>query len=528
MRLRSASTSIESPGAVSGTGPSFTASLYRVVEHALDKPFGARANPLKQLGAIGFLLLWLLVASGVPLYIMFDTAAEGAYRSIESLDLLPWRLGSILRGLHRYATDAFVCVMGLHILREWMLGRFRHFRKWLWITGVPLVVLAFISAVGGFWLNWDRLGQYSAQTTAEWIDALPLLAMPLARNFLYPASLGDRLFTLFIFIHIGASLFLIFGLWFHIQRISRARVLPEWSLAACLSCTLILLCLVLPVHGQGPADLQIAPAALALDWWILFIHPLTVATSPAIAWGLVLCTLGLLLLLPFLPTRLRSPVAVVNPDNCSGCARCFDDCPYSAITMVPHPDRLDGLHLARVDAAACASCGICTGACPSSTPFRHDTILETGIDMPQAPIDSLRRQLRQGLEEMQDSRRLVVFSCNKGATLLSPATDILHFELICAGMLPPAFVEFAIRAGADGVLVSGCREGGCVFRLGQQWMAGRLVGMREPHLRSSVAQDRWLSVWADPGDEATLQDAIDVLRRRCDARIPVIAKEMMQ
>lgn len=31
-------------------------------------------------------------------------------------------------------------------------------------------------------------------------------------------------------------------------------------------------------------------------------------------------------------------------------------------------------------------------------------------------------------------------------------------SLICAGMLPPSFVEYALRGGADGVMVVGCRE----------------------------------------------------------------------
>jgi len=97
--------------------------------------------------------------------------------------------------VHRYAADAFVLVMAAHIAREWVLGHYRHYRTVPWLTGVPLVALAFVCAVGGFWLNWDRLGQYSVVSTAEWLDALPFLASPLARNFLGGMSLGDRLIT---------------------------------------------------------------------------------------------------------------------------------------------------------------------------------------------------------------------------------------------------------------------------------------------------------------------------------------------
>ena len=103
--------------------------------------------------------------------------------------------------------------------------------------------LAFVCGIGGFWLNWDRLGQFSAVATAEWLDALPLFASPLTRNFLAGASVGDRLFSLFVFIHLGVPLLLVFGLWFHIQRIARAEVFPPRALA--LPATLALLALAL-------------------------------------------------------------------------------------------------------------------------------------------------------------------------------------------------------------------------------------------------------------------------------------------
>ncbi|MBS0294302.1 MAG: hydrogenase iron-sulfur subunit [Proteobacteria bacterium] len=501
------------------------ANAYRVLEHGLDAAFGGAGNPLRQLGALGFLLLWLLVASGSILFIVLDTSAAGAYKSVDALAAVPWMLGTALRGLHRYAADALVLVMGLHILREWLLGRYRHWRRMIWWTGVPLVGLAFVSAVGGFWLNWDRLGQYSVLATAQWLDALPILAVPLSRNFLGDASLSDRLFTLFIFIHIGIPLLLVFGLWFHIQRISLAKVFPARPLAWAILLGLLALALVLPVRSQGPADLTSLPTALALDWWLLFIHPLMDATSATTVWVLLGLAFVLLALPPLLPTAARQPVAKVYPEHCSGCARCFDDCPYSAITMVAHPNGKPGMQLAQVSADLCASCGICAGACPSSTPFRSTEQLVTGIDMPQWPVHTLRRQLVEGLRALPGPRRLVVFGCDQGAQGRLDAPDALHLKLVCAGALPPSFIEYALRAGADAVLVNGCREGGCAFRLGQRWTDQRLTGAREPYLRPSVAQDRWRVAWTDMGDEAALAAALETLRQQCHSGTPSTPEE---
>jgi coenzyme F420-reducing hydrogenase delta subunit len=143
--------------------------------------------------------------------------------------------------------------------------------------------------------------------------------------------------------------------------------------------------------------------------------------------------------------------------------------------------------------------------------------LATGIDLPHWPIDGLRRRLAQGLAQRPAGRLSVVFGCDRGArvdTLAAP--EVLAFSLPCTALLPPSFVEYALRAGADSVLVTGCREGGCEYRLGQRWTAQRLAGQREPRLRAAVEPARWGTAWADAGDEPAVAAALEALRRRAN------------
>lgn len=186
--------------------------------------------------------------------------------------------------------------------------------------------------------------------------------------------------------------------------------------------------------------------------------------------------------------------------------------------MVPHPNGRLGKELAQVNADLCAACGICAGACPSSTPFRSVSDLVTGIDMPQLTVSALRRRLQQGLAASPAERPIVVFGCDQGARVESLAeADVVPFSLICTGMLPPSFVDYALRDGAAGVLVTGCAEGACEFRLGQRWTAQRLQGRREPHLRASVPPERWAAAWAGAEDSQTLKTALQALRQRVQA-----------
>lgn len=487
----------------------------KAVERAFDAAFGSAGNPLRHLGALGFMCFWWLAISGIYLYAVLDTSAEGAYRSIDTLSREQWTLGGILRSLHRYSADAFMLVALLHLAREFLLGRYNGFRRYSWLTGVPLPLFVLACAVGGFWLNWDRLGQFSALATAELIDWLPFFASPLTRNFLGAGSVSDRLFSLFVFVHLGVPLLLLFGLWFHIRRIARADVFPPRALAAGSTAALLAVALAAPVMSQAPADLAVDPGSLPLDWFLLLVHPLTYWTSAGLVWALFCSAFVFLAALPFLPRPAPPAVAKVDPDNCNGCRRCFEDCPYAAITMAPHPNGRPGRELAVVDADLCASCAICVGSCPSSTPFRGGVRLRTGIDMPQRPVDALRRSLEEGLTALKGGRKIVVVGCDHGAPVARLAgADVATLSLICSGMLPPSFVEYALRGGASGVLVTGCAGGACAFRLGTRWTEERLAGAREPHLRASVPRERLATAWLPVHDDQALAVALDAFRRQ--------------
>jgi ferredoxin/coenzyme F420-reducing hydrogenase delta subunit len=479
------------------------------LERGLDGFFPGGTNPLSNLGAIACLVFAVLLLSGIYLYVVFDTSVAGAWHSVERLSRQP--PGGWLRSLHRYAADAFLIATVLHLLREALLGRYTRFRRSSWLTGVPLLAFLYLSGIGGFWLNWDRLGQYSAIASAELLDALPLFATPLSRNFLNAAAINDRLFSLLIFVHLGVPLLMLFGLWFHLQRITRPALLPPRSLAFGLLAMLALLAALFPVYSQPPADLGRVPTALPLDWILLHLHPLTQQLGPKLGWIIIG---GVLLLLLALPLRRETavPVAVVDAENCNGCRRCVADCPYAAISLAPHPNGKPQRQIAVVAAERCASCGICAGSCPSATPFRAARELVSGIDMPQQTVAALRAQLQSALATA-DPGAIVVFGCAHGADLSRvPDPGMIRLTLLCSGLMPPSFVEYALRGGAARVLLVGCAQGGCAFRLGERWTAERLSGAREPRLRGNVARSRWELIYAAPGQEERVHEAAARLR----------------
>ena len=479
------------------------------IETAFDRWFGPRLNPWCHLGALGYFLFWIVAASGIYVYVLFDTSVSGAYRSVEHMTREQWYAAGLMRSLHRYASDAFVVVMLLHLVQEWIRGHAKGFRWFSWVTGVLLIWLAYASGIGGFWLVWDELAQFSLIATTEWLDWLPIFGDPLTRNFLAPESVGDRFFSLLIFLHIGIPLALLAGMWIHIQRISRPVTNPPRLLAWGTLATLIVLSLAYPATSHPPADLSRVPAALDLDWFYLFFHPLQYATSVGILWALAAAAILLLLVLPWVPKRTRMPIAQVDLANCNGCGRCFDDCPYAAVIMEARPGGRPQQKMPVVIADLCAGCGICAGACPSSTPFRSVAELATGIDLPQLSIAHLREQLEQRLAALAGQSKVMVFGCDCAIdvrTLAAP--DTAAMSLVCTAQLPPSFIEYAVRGGADGVLVTGCQSGNCEYRLGNRWVEARIAGEREPHLRVNVPRERVQMVWAGPLEQEVLVQAL--------------------
>lgn len=490
------------------------------LERRFDGAFGAAANPLRHLGALGYGCFWLIAASGLILYAWFDTSSTGAWASVRALETNA--AGSLVRGIHRYASDAFLVVCGLHLLREWTLGRYRGARWFTWVSGVPLLWLAWLAGVVGFWLVWDELAIFSASATMEWIDALGVFAESLPRNFLSAARVDDRLFSLFVFAHIGLSLFLLLGMWLHVQRLTRPDTRPARALGVGFSLMLVLLCLVQPASLGALADLHVVPQALMLDWFYLAPHVVQYALSPGWLWSIALAATALLCALPWLPRPpARAPVARVDPDNCNGCRRCFADCPYAAITMRPTPERAGLGALAVVNEDLCVACGICAGACPSSTPFRGTATLVSGIDMPQLGIGALRAATSAALAALEEEDRVLVIGCDHGADVRALADrHTASLSLLCAGQLPPAFVEYALRAGASAVVVATCAADGCEFRLGQRWTAERLSGSRDPYLRRSVDPDSWTCIQATRAEPDRVRAAIADLRHRARAEVP--------
>jgi ferredoxin/coenzyme F420-reducing hydrogenase delta subunit len=321
----------------------------------------------------------------------------------------------------------------------------------------------------------------------------------------------------------------------HIKRITGARSNPAKGLAAGTLLAMLAVSLWQPALSQAPANLDFAVTVLGLDWVFLNPYPLISSWGPGQTWMLLVGLSTALVLLPWLPSKRvkQTPVAVVDPENCNGCGWCLADCPYEAVSMKEH-DYKKGHMQSVVDPDLCLSCGICAGACPSSSPFRHVDELTTGISIPGMHIKELLSLTETSLRELKanGSPRIMLYGCDHGSAVEGmKSSDVAAISMPCSALVPPAFIDYVLRQDlAEGVLISGCCEGDCFYRLGNDWMDQRFSMERMPVLRTRVPRERVRLRWLGAQGTKELQREVTAfqqdLRDEHTSSCQVIASEV--
>ena len=470
-------------------------------------------NPIRNLGALSFYLFWIVTITGVYLFIFFETSIDGAWQSVEKISNNQFYVGSIIRGLHRFASAAMAVTVTAHLIRELMLKRYAGARWFSWVSGVPLLWLLFASALGGYWLVWDERAQYIALTTAALFDVFPIVVEPMAFGFVTQDVVSDRFFSLLIFLHVGVPLSLLLGMFIHIQRINHSKTIPAKGLAICVLTALVFLSVLMPVSSMPQANLDRTLGSIEMDWFYMNLFPFVDLWGPNAVWGILGSITLMLTMLP-LTARRSHDVARVDPEFCNGCSWCYADCPFDAIMMKPHAFKKNKRQAVVIE-DRCVGCGICAGACPSVTPFKSVNEANSGINLVGRKNFDVLSELKIKLEEATGANKILIVGCDYG-------TDVKQFEdvqvvtetLECIGQLPPSYMDYLCREkGVGAVLLTGCRSDDCYHRLGVELQQERLVRLREPHIKYADVGEKIDKLWIGKGGEKEIASHIKVVKK---------------
>jgi Pyruvate/2-oxoacid:ferredoxin oxidoreductase delta subunit len=220
----------------------------------------------------------------------------------------------------------------------------------------------------GYYLVWDERSLVLTRMTASAFEAIPLIGPGLKAWFLNGTAITNLTLSNFLFIHIGLSFSLLFGLWVHYVRMTRPVITPPPAINYMLMAALLVVVFAYPITSGKMADINSAPTSFDIDWFFLF--PYWLMAQPGVDlttfWALMIGATVLLCLVP-LPSlyKAANPIeaAEVVLSKCTGCSLCSKDCPYQAIEMVPAPAGSRFKLLATVKPYRCSGCGVCVGAC---------------------------------------------------------------------------------------------------------------------------------------------------------------------
>lgn len=332
------------------------------IEEMLNKAFTREQNILYYHGALPNFFLWVLLLSGLLLFVYYMPTLEGAYQSVEYITTrIPF--GDMVRGIHRYAADGMLFTALLHAVRVYFTDRYRTYRIIAWYSGIGLFFMLMIIGITGYILVWDERSYIIVLKITEWLKSFPVIGPSMATAFVNGDVISNYTLSMSLFLHYGISLSLLVVLWIHYMRISRPVVNVTWALGAFLA-GLILFCAGYFPASSGPEAVDtVVPSYFAMDWFYLWFFPVLDALGNMGTWIFVIATTTFFILLPnFVNSKEREPV-VVKSEKCVGCKLCSVDCPYEAIYMAPRNDESRYKEIAIVIDDRCAECGLCVGAC---------------------------------------------------------------------------------------------------------------------------------------------------------------------
>ncbi|MBI5030227.1 MAG: cytochrome b N-terminal domain-containing protein [Chloroflexi bacterium] len=124
------------------------------------------------LGFISAFTFFVELVTGVILMIFYIPAQDQAYGSmIKIISEVPF--GQLMRDVHRIGAEIMVLAVGLHMLRVYLTGSYKHPRQFTWVTGIILLVLTLALSYSGYLLPWDQLAYWAVTIGTSMAKSAP-------------------------------------------------------------------------------------------------------------------------------------------------------------------------------------------------------------------------------------------------------------------------------------------------------------------------------------------------------------------
>ena len=130
------------------------------------------------LGGTPAILFCVLVATGILLTFYYVPSPTLAYASVSNITFKV-RMGWLVRGIHRGASQLMIVAVLLHMIRVFFTRAYRKPRELNWVLGVALFMITLTFAFTGYSLVYDQLSYWATIVGTNMIAVLPVIGKPL-------------------------------------------------------------------------------------------------------------------------------------------------------------------------------------------------------------------------------------------------------------------------------------------------------------------------------------------------------------
>lgn len=277
-------------------------------------------------GTAVFLVLVLAVTGALEMFYYVPTPEQAAL----SVQIISYHVpnGGLIRSVHYWAAQLLMIVTAVHLVRVVFTGAYRPPRRFNYLLGLALFVIAILLNFTGYILRWDQGVQWALVVGTNLIKTIPVIGDSLYAIIAGGPEPGPSTLTRFYAWHIfGLALPLVFLMGWHAfrvrrdggiavppplqradsERITRYELVRREVLAMLLTgAALLVLAAFVPAPIAPPiTELNATADDAGAPWFFLWVQQMLKWGDPFV-WG-ILAPLVILAVLALIPYALPRP-----------------------------------------------------------------------------------------------------------------------------------------------------------------------------------------------------------------------------
>ncbi|MDG2409993.1 MAG: cytochrome b N-terminal domain-containing protein [Pirellulales bacterium] len=175
--------------------------FWPIVRHPVPRSLRRKVGWMYVLGSTAMTLLFLQVATGIALSMVYVPSAGEAYESLNYLNFqVP--LGWLLRAIHNWSATMMLVVVVVHMIQVFLAGAYKYPRELTWMLGVILFFCTVGMAFTGQVLRWDADSYWGLGVGAAMMGRVPFIGPQIVDLMMGGPMVGGETLSRFFALHV--------------------------------------------------------------------------------------------------------------------------------------------------------------------------------------------------------------------------------------------------------------------------------------------------------------------------------------